>query len=130
MHGEASEMAAERGRKVRLIGLRHLDNRTRSSRRARKLAAAFEREIGGDLSDLTEAQRIACARAATLVVISEDAEARRLRGEPVSLDDIVRTTRIARLAVKDVLNMRLRKAAAPGPLDALVPQQHGGDDDD
>jgi hypothetical protein len=124
MHPTAAEIEPKRGPKVRLIGLRHLDNRTRASRRARKLAAALEAEIGGDLS---EGDKLAVERAAVLATIAQDAEARRLRGESVPLDDIVRTSRLARLALADVRKLRKRPARQPSALDALLPE-HGSDD--
>jgi hypothetical protein len=114
-----------KGQKIKAIGLRHLDGRTMAVAKARRLAAEFKRNLGGELS---EGQRMICDHAASLAVIAEDAQSRWLRGEPISLEQIVRAQRIARLAAKDVRLMRKRPRPMPTALDALMP--HAGSDDD
>jgi hypothetical protein len=105
--------------KRRLVTLDQLDRRTRASRRARSLAAAFRRALGGELTD---AQKLAVQNAAALVAISEDAQARRLAGDPaVTLDDLERTTRMARAAVRDLGLDRKRELKS----DHLEPQPRG-----
>jgi hypothetical protein len=100
MQIDAAELEARRAPKTRLIGVRHLDGRTRAAARARKLAADFEAQIGGTI---TTAMRIAIERAATLVVVAEDSRARRLSGDStVLLDDLVRIDRLAAQAVRNL----------------------------
>jgi len=83
-----------------------------ASRRARSLAAAFRRALGGDLTD---PQKLAVQNAAALVAISEDAQARCLAGDPaVTLDDLERTSRMARAAVRDLGLDRKRREADCG----------------
>src|SRR5262245_57316132 len=97
MQLDTSEMAARRGPKVRLIGLRHLDNRTRSSRRARALVAEFSAALAARYGEgLPPAVAIAVERAATLIVLAEDTRARRLAGDfSITLDDTIRVDRCA-----------------------------------
>jgi hypothetical protein len=111
--------------KTRLVNLSHVDRRTRAWREARKLAALFAAEIGGELS---AAHELAIERAATLVVLARDAETRCLRGEDgVSLNQVVRATRLARLAVKDVRAMQRKPQLEPSPLDVLLPRYGEGE---
>src|SRR5262245_43679823 len=99
--------------KRRLVTLDHLDHRTRASRRARALAATFRRALGGDLTD---PQKLAVQSAAALMAISEDAQARRLAGDPaVTLDDLERTARMARAAVRDLGLDRKREPKSDHP---------------
>ncbi len=100
--------------RTRLKTLGHLDRRTMAARRAAALAETFAAELGGQLSDV---QRVAVQNAAVMVAISEDAQTRRLAGEPgITLDDIVRATSAARRAVKD-LGI---KAGKPAPAVSLA----------
>jgi hypothetical protein len=94
--------------------------------RARKLVATFAAELGGDL---TTAMRIAVERAATLVVLAEDARARRLAGDTtISLDDLVRTDRVAAQAVRQLgLQNKALREREGSPLDVLL---RGNDDGD
>lgn len=86
--------------KLRLATVRDLDGRTRASRRARELAAGFERDLGGDMSP---GRRLAIERAAAMVALAEDAQARRLAGDQtVSLEDVVRIDNAAARAVKAI----------------------------
>jgi hypothetical protein len=86
--------------KARILTLGHLDRRTRAARRAAALAEAFAVEIGGQITD---SLRIRVETAAALSVIAEDAQTRRLAGDPsVSLDDLVRAVSAARRALRDI----------------------------
>ena len=80
---------------------RHVfDRRTRVGRRAVALAKAFRARIGPDGDDPITSTAI--RRCAETVALSEDLRARMLRGEAVSPDDVLRTTRAA-----DALTRRL-----------------------
>jgi hypothetical protein len=104
--------------KTRLIAVRNLDQRTRAATRARKLAAEFEAELGGDL---TTAMHIAIERAAALTVVAEDARARRLAGDlTITLDDLVRTDRAAAAAVRALGLDRERESVAVPLRDRLL----------
>jgi hypothetical protein len=97
--------------KTRLIAVRNLDQRTRAATRARKLAAEFEAELGGNV---TTAMHIAIERAAALTVVAEDARARRLAGDlSITLDDLVRTDRAAAAAVKALGLDKRREPTGP-----------------
>jgi hypothetical protein len=99
--------------KVRLLTLEAMDGRTVAARRARELARGFEAELGRTLSST---QRLAVERAAALVAIAEDAQARRLAGDPaVSLEDLVRVDNAAQRAVRQ-LGIKAPGVAAPAPL--------------
>jgi hypothetical protein len=93
----ASGAVRVRSRKVRLRTLDHLDGRTKAAQRAKALARTFTAALGDDLS----AMQIEAVRAAAIAVaIAEDAQARRLAGEPIPLDEVLRSGRYARLMVK------------------------------
>jgi hypothetical protein len=96
-----------RKRQARYRNVTDIDGRTRSGRRARELARQFEAAIGGDLTDN---QRLAIGRAATLTAIAEDRRMRALAGEPVLLDDLVR---VERLAMQATRNLGLDKRCEP-----------------
>lgn len=85
------------------IGLsktRQLDGRSRLARRARKLAGAFEAELGGNLSD---AQLVATRRAGEMAAIAEETRARWLAGDwKTTGTDIVRIDGAARRAILDL----------------------------
>ncbi len=76
-----------------------LDYRSRKGRRVRQLAAAYKQALGGVLSPVQEAGVI---RAAMLTAVAEDLQARRLAGEPIAIDDLVRADSTARRAVRDL----------------------------
>jgi hypothetical protein len=100
MHAEAAEIASRSTPKMRLIAVRHLDGRTRAATKARKLAASFEAALA-KAGEVTAATHIAIERAAALVVVAEDARARRLGGDmTVTLDDLVRVDRVAAQALR------------------------------
>lgn len=84
--------------KVQLLTLAALDGRTRAARRARALAAAFRRELGGPAS---VAQTAAIERAAALCALAEDTRTRRLAGDlSVTLEDLVRVDSAADRSVR------------------------------
>ena len=89
----------------------------RSGRRARELARQFEAAIGGDLTDN---QRLAIGRAATLTAIAEDRRMRVLAGEPVLLDDLVRVERLAMQATRNLGLDKRREPAEPSLAQVLA----------
>jgi hypothetical protein len=106
-----------RRRQARFRKLTDMDGRTRSGRRARELARQFEAALGG-ADALSDGQRLAVARAATLTAISEDKRMRVLAGEHVLLNDLVRVERLAQQAVRNLgLDQRQRE---PEGLSALL----------
>ena len=76
-----------------------IDFRTRHGRQVKALSAAYEQALGGQIS---EVQRAAVSRAAMLTAIAEDLQARRLSGEPVAIDELVRADSTARRAIRDL----------------------------
>jgi len=75
-------------RHVRHRTIKDIDRRSRGGRRALQLIKQFTAELGGEI---TEAQRMAVARASIAQALAEDASVRRLNGdESVSLEDVVR----------------------------------------
>src|SRR5215469_10445141 len=95
LHADAGAIAAGsmasapkvRG-KTGLVTLDHLDGRTKASKRARDLAAAYEAALG---PGITETQRQAARTAGMLVAMAEDTTARRLAGDSgVTVNDVVR----------------------------------------
>ena len=97
----ATSPAAKRGR--RLLTARHVDGRTRGGKRARKLAAELARGFG---TGITEVQRRACEQAGMLAALAEDLAARRLAGQPVSFDELLRVEGVAKRAICAVLAER------------------------
>src|SRR5262245_4013031 len=97
----ATQRAALTGKhaSTRPVTLGHVDRRTRAYVAARKLARAFEQQLGGRAAtDVTLCAAI--ERASSLLVIAEDARTRRLAGDTtISLNDLVRLDRVAALAV-------------------------------
>jgi hypothetical protein len=106
--------------KARLLTLDAMDGRTIAARRARELARGFEAELGGSLS---VSRRLAVERAAALVAIAEDAQAKRLSGTTeVSLGDLIRVTNAAERAVRQ-LGIKAPAPAPPPPSLAAWAQQ-------
>jgi hypothetical protein len=115
-----TDMAAGRAisrRKARLMTAAHLDRRTRGGKRARNLAAELARGWDG----ITPVQRHAIERAAMWCAIAEDHAARRLAGQLIPLDDVLRAEGVAKRAVKAVLAERPAPPAPPrfSPMKAL-----------
>jgi hypothetical protein len=79
----------------------HLDRRTRGGKRARKLAAELARGFG---TGITEMQRRACEQAGMLAALAEDLAARRLAGQPVPFDELLRAEGVAKRAIRAVLD--------------------------
>jgi hypothetical protein len=106
----AADPVTKRGRKMRrLLTAGHLDRRTRGVKRARTIAAELERGWDG----ITPVQRQAIGRAAMWCAIAEDLAARRLAGQLVPLDDVLRAEGVAKRAVKAVLAERPEPPPAP-----------------
>jgi hypothetical protein len=76
-----------------------IDFKSRAGRRVKQLTGIYSSALGPGLSDV---QRTDVQRAARLMAISEDAQLRRLRGDPVDLDELVRCDSTARRAVRDL----------------------------
>jgi hypothetical protein len=115
MHADTATIVAERQPKRRNLPRHRLDGRTRIAKRAKQLIAHFlgvlrDREITLDLE-------AAVCRASELLAIAEQLRADRLRGLPVPADDIVRTDRLANLALRQLgLRGEPAKPAVPrGP---------------
>jgi hypothetical protein len=104
MHTDmAVDPVTKRGRKTRrLLTAGHLDRRTRGVKRARTIAAELERGWDG----ITPVQRQAIERASMLSALAEDLLARRLTGQPVSLDELLRAEGCAKRAIRAVLAER------------------------
>jgi hypothetical protein len=112
MHTETAVVPA---RKRRLWTAQHVDGRTRGSKRARVLAAELER---GFVGEITAIQRQAIERAAMWCAIAEDLAARRLAGQLIPLDDVLRAEGVAKRALRS-LGIRI-ESAAPKPSRALA----------
>src|SRR5262245_17389919 len=85
-------------RHVRHRTLADLDKRSRGGRRALQLVKFFEAQLNGEI---TEAQRMAIARAAAMQAIAEDALIRRVNGDTtISHEDVVRLDHSAERALR------------------------------
>ena len=96
----AADPAVKRSPKARLLTVAHLDHRTRASKRARAIAAELTAGFG---DEITKVQRQAIERAAVLSVLAEDLVVRRLAGQPVSLDELLRVEGVAKRAIRAVV---------------------------
>jgi hypothetical protein len=100
LHTEiAAAPAVKRSRKTRLWTAQHVDGRTRGAKRARAIAAELEHSFGGEV---TKVQRQAIERAAMWCAIAEDLAARRLAGQPIPLDDVLRAEGVAKRALRSL----------------------------
>jgi hypothetical protein len=118
MHTDiAAGSAVKRSRKTRLWTAQHVDGRTRGAKRARATAAELARGWDG----MTPVQRQMLDRAAMLTALSEDLLARRLAGQPVSFDELLRVEGCAKRAIRAVLAERPEPPAPPrfSPMKAL-----------
>src|SRR5262249_15252903 len=95
--------AHSRLRRLKLHTIRHLDGRSIAARRAKAVVRELTQALGGTVSPM-QLQAIECA--AMHVVIAEDFAARRLAGEPVSLDETLRAEGVARRSVQAILANR------------------------
>ena len=111
MHTDtAVSPAVKRSRKARLLTVGHLDRRTRAAKRARAIAAELELGFRGET---TAVQKQAIGRAAVLCALAEDLGARRLAGQPIPFDHLLRAEGVARRAVRAVLAECPAKPAVP-----------------
>ena len=78
-----------------------IDRRFAIGRRIDLLSTTFRERVGLDESDPDPVLLAACEKAARLTALAEDAAARATRADPtISLDDVVRLTRLADLSVR------------------------------
>jgi hypothetical protein len=99
---DATEMPARRAPRVRgkmrLRTLGSLDGRTVAARRAREIADGFAADLGVTINVTV---RMAIERAAAMLAIAEDAQARRLAGDlSITLEDLTRLDNAAGRAVR------------------------------
>jgi hypothetical protein len=92
------------------------DRRTYAGKRVVELVAAFRQRLGVD-ADLVLSASI--ERAARLTVFSEELSAKALRGESVSPDDVIRASRAADHAVRQ-LRLDRHKLQPPPTLGSLL----------
>jgi hypothetical protein len=104
----AASPTTKRSPKARLMTVGHLDHRTRASKRACALAAELAAGFG---AEITRMQLQAVERAAVLCAIAEDLATRRLAGQPVPMDELLRAEGVARRAVRAVVAERPAKPA-------------------
>jgi hypothetical protein len=89
-----------------LFTVRHLDGRSLAFRRARAIAAELAAGFG---AEITRVQQQAVERAAVLCAIAEDLSVRRLGGQPVPIDEVLRAEGVARRAVRAIVAERPAK---------------------
>ena len=89
-------------RRRRQIPRQRLDGRTRIAKRAKQLAVHFLATLRADHREITLELEAAVRRVSELLAIAEQLRADRLRGLPVPADDIVRTDRLANLALRQL----------------------------
>jgi hypothetical protein len=92
-----------------LFTVRHLDGRSLAFRRARAIATELAAGFG---AEITKVQRQAVERAAVLCAIAEDAATRRLAGQKIAMDEVLRAEAVAQRAVRAILAERPVKPAA------------------
>jgi hypothetical protein len=98
------------------LGLGRLDGRSSIAIRCREIIRELESTVRGGLTPL---RRRAIERAALMTVLAEDLAGRRLQGEAIPLDAVLRAEGCARRAVKAVLAERPPQRR--GGLQALEP---------
>lgn len=86
-----------------LFTVRHLDGRSLAFRRARAIATELAAGFG---VEITKVQRQTVERAAVLCAIAEDLATRRLAGQPVPMDELLRAEGVARRAVRAIVAER------------------------
>jgi hypothetical protein len=105
-----------------------VDLRSVAGRRFRHLVAAYESEIGGEL---TEAERATVRQAAALQLRIEQLQARIVRGEDVSADEAIRlSSEHRRLLGLLRTKAAASKPAAPAALDQYLKSKYGADVED
>lgn len=108
---DAAVSPARRRKRTKRLPAHVFDRRTRMGRRAVQLAATFCARLGEDASD--PILQVQVERAAQLVAYSEVLQARALRGQAISPDDVIRASRAADHAMRR-LNLD-RHQAPSGP---------------
>ena len=99
------------------------DGRFAIGRRVRQLVGLFSERVGPDADDPVMATAI--RRCAETVALSEDLRARMLRGESISPDDVLRSSRTADLMTRRLrLDDRRNAKRQPGLSEYLA--QRGG----
>jgi hypothetical protein len=101
-----------------------IDKRFAIGRRIKELTAVFRGRVGLDEVDPDPVLSAAVEKAARLTALAEDAAARALRADPkVSLDDVVRLTRLADLSVRRLHLDRRNTTPATPTLSAYLAQR-------
>jgi hypothetical protein len=104
-----------------------IDKRFAIGRRIKELAATFRERIGLDEADPDPVLLAACEKAARLTALAEEAAARATRADPkVTLDDVVRLTRLADLSVRRLHLDRRNTKQQPSLADFLRSHGEGG----
>jgi hypothetical protein len=111
-------------RRRRLVPRQRLDGRTRIAKRAKQLAAHFLEALGD--REITLELEAAVRRVGELIAIAEQLRADKLRGLPVPADDIVRTDRLANLALRQ-LGLPKAKPAEAESLSAYLADRYDKD---
>jgi hypothetical protein len=105
--------------------LKPIDRRFVHGKRIAELTAILRARVGIDEADPDPLLADAVEKAARLTALAEDASARALRGDPkVSLDDVVRLSRAADLAMRRLRLDQHRAPTEPSLADYL--RGHGG----
>ena len=111
------------GRRARV----QIDRRFVLGKRIAQLATTFRERVGLDEADPDPVLLAACEKAARLTGLAEDAAARAARGDPkISLDDVVRLTRLADLSVRRLRLDERNTKQQPSLADYLRSDGEGG----
>ncbi|WP_295047476.1 hypothetical protein [uncultured Paracoccus sp.] len=102
--------------------LEGVDGRSMMARRFREIATAIEADLGGDL---TEAQRAIAARAVTLAIWAEDAEAALARGEDFDVATYATAANAMRRLLADLGLDRRAKDVTPALSDYIAGKANG-----
>lgn len=102
--------------------LEGVDGRSLMARRFREIATAIEADMGGDL---TEAQRAIAARAVTLAIWAEDAEAALARGEEFDVATYATAANAMRRLLSDLGLERRAKDVTPALADYIAGKANG-----
>jgi hypothetical protein len=104
-----------------------VDGRSALGLRIKALQIAFRARLGVDV-DQDPVLLAAVEKAARLTALAEDASARALRADPkVTLDDVVRLTRLADISVRRLhLDRNNATPTAPTTLSAYLAARGGG----
>jgi hypothetical protein len=90
--------------------LQNVDGRSSSARRFRDLVAAFEKEVGGNL---TEVERGMIRQAAALTFKAETLQADLVNGNPVDGDQLIRLTGTSKRILSALAEKARKHRAAP-----------------